>query len=632
MRRTLLAAIGASLLLAGGPGAALAQGSGDDVAIKSVDPSAFPKMTLVVESPETKPDEIDITENEEGVEDLKVSALTRSGGSVDVVLVIDTSGSMLGEPFAAAMRAARSFIAKLPDEISVGVVSFADRPTVASQITSDHDAALDALSTLHPDGETALYDGLRVASGLFSGDGQHNIVVLSDGGDTVSNGSLQAAARAARDAEATIRSVGLRSGEFDAKALQSLARLTNGKYEAVATANLQDLYQQVATEIASQFVITYTSEAPEASDAQLVVRTPAGFDTAVYLTADLPDDPVDEPAPRPEGGLALTGTGGLAIALGLSFLAFFVFGTMTLGGRARVRRDRRLAARMGVAVAESEAISQPGTDSVAPNWIPDSFIEVAGRVANRGTLGEKVDRKLERAGIAMSPPEFFAIVAMAGIGSGMLGVLLFQNAVLGFLMTSLGGGIPFIALGTGVGRRSKRLQAQLADILMILASSLRAGHSFLQALDSVAQEAGEPAAGEFSRAVAEVRLGRSLEESLQDLADRVDSDDFRWAILAVTIQREVGGNLAEVLDTVASTIRERDVVRRQIDVLSAEGKLSIYVLTALPVFLALYMLAVNPEYLSLLWTTQLGLVMSITGMALLTVGIAWMRRVVKIRV
>jgi tight adherence protein B len=199
-------------------------------------------------------------------------------------------------------------------------------------------------------------------------------------------------------------------------------------------------------------------------------------------------------------------------------------------------------------------------------------------------------------------------------------------------MTIVVGAVPFSVLSIAVGRRTKKLHSQLADVLMILASSLRAGHSFLQALDAVSQEAGEPAAGEFSRAVAEIRLGRSLSEALEDLSDRVDSDDFRWAILAVAIQREVGGNLAEVLDTVAATMRERDVVRRQVDVLSAEGKLSIYVLTALPIALAAYMGLVNPEYLSLLWTTQIGLVMFITGCSLLAVGLVWMRRVVKISV
>ena len=128
-----------------------------------------------------------------------------------------------------------------------------------------------------------------------------------------------------------------------------------------------------------------------------------------------------------------------------------------------------------------------------------------------------------------------------------------------------------------------------------MASSLRAGHSFLQSLDTVAKEIAQPAAAEFQRVVAEIRLGRPAEDALEALAERVGSPDFKWAVLAVNIQREVGGNLAEILDTVADTLRERAMLRRQIKVLTAEGRLSAWVLGLLPFGIALYMFAVNPR-------------------------------------
>src|SRR5207247_10935548 len=147
-----------------------------------------------------------------------------------------------------------------------------------------------------------------------------------------------------------------------------------------------------------------------------------------------------------------------------------------------------------------------------------------------------------------------------------------------------------------------QLRDQLPDVLTILASSLRAGHSFLQALDTVSKEIPEPAKAEFNRVVAEIRLGRSTEDSLEALADRVGSEDFKWAVLAVNIQREVGGNLAEILDNVSDTLRERAIMRRQVRVLTAEGRLSAYVLGAMPFGIGLYMFAVNREYISLLFT------------------------------
>jgi tight adherence protein B len=132
--------------------------------------------------------------------------------------------------------------------------------------------------------------------------------------------------------------------------------------------------------------------------------------------------------------------------------------------------------------------------------------------------------------------------------------------------------------------------------------------------------------------LAELRLGRDLNESLDAMTIRIGSDDFKWAIIAVKIQREVGGNLAEILDTVATTLREREAVRGQVKALSAEGRLSMYLLCGLPFAVAIYMMLVNPEYLSLLWTTKMGLVMLAVGGSLMALGIIWMRKVVRIDV
>jgi tight adherence protein B len=181
-------------------------------------------------------------------------------------------------------------------------------------------------------------------------------------------------------------------------------------------------------------------------------------------------------------------------------------------------------------------------------------------------------------------------------------------------------------------KRQQKMIDQLADTLSILASSLRAGYSFLQALDTVSKEIGEPSASEFSRVVAEIRLGRPIDESLMAMAERVGSNDLKWAVIAVNIQRQVGGNLAEVLDIVANTVRERGYIQRQIRVLSAEGRLSIYILVALPFLIGIYMSVVNPVYIRLLFTTTIGTLLLIIGGALMAVGVFWMTRIVKIDV
>jgi tight adherence protein B len=148
----------------------------------------------------------------------------------------------------------------------------------------------------------------------------------------------------------------------------------------------------------------------------------------------------------------------------------------------------------------------------------------------------------------------------------------------------------------------------------------------------VAKEIAPPAAAEFQRVVAEIRLGRPAEDALEALAERVGSPDFKWAVLAVNIQREVGGNLAEILDNVADTLRERAMLRRQVRVLTAEGRLSAWVLALLPVGIALYITAVNPEYIGTLVTETMGLIMLAGSLILLVAGVLWMRKIVNIDV
>jgi tight adherence protein B len=214
----------------------------------------------------------------------------------------------------------------------------------------------------------------------------------------------------------------------------------------------------------------------------------------------------------------------------------------------------------------------------------------------------------------------------------VVGAALLRAGLLALVVGAACGFGPTVALRTSLRKRTEKLREQLPDVLTIMASSLRAGHSFMQALDTVAREIPQPAATEFQRVVSEIRLGRPTDDALEALSMRVGSPDFRWAVLAVNIQREVGGNLAEILDNVADTLRERAMMRRQIKVLTAEGRLSAWVLAALPIGIGIYMFAVNPDYIGLLFTTRIGLFMSGTAVILLVLGILWMRKIVDIDV
>lgn len=217
------------------------------------------------------------------------------------------------------------------------------------------------------------------------------------------------------------------------------------------------------------------------------------------------------------------------------------------------------------------------------------------------------------------------------VGAGVGAILL--TSVLGAVVGGVVGGIaPAAVLSRRISRRARAFEAQLPDILQLLAGSLRAGYGLLQAVDTVAREAEDPAAGELSRVLTEARLGGSVEAALEAMAERIGSEDFRWVVIAINIQRQVGGNLASLLETVAGTIRERGELRREVKTLSAEGRLSAVILVALPFLIALYTAIVNPGYLAVLTGSGGGRIAIVVAGLMMGLGIVWIRKVIRIEV
>ncbi|GAA4286415.1 type II secretion system F family protein [Georgenia daeguensis] len=237
---------------------------------------------------------------------------------------------------------------------------------------------------------------------------------------------------------------------------------------------------------------------------------------------------------------------------------------------------------------------------------------------------------LEQAGVKARFQDFVFLVVVACLVAGALGTLV-GGLLLGVLFAVM---IPIgarVVLSIKADRRRAAFADQLDDSLQLMASSLRAGHSMLQALDSVAREAEEPTSEEFARIINETRLGREVNAALEETAARMGSEDFVWVTQAVAINREVGGNLAEVLDGVGNTIRERNDIRRQVKTLAAEGKLSAYVLMALPFGITGFLSVANPTYIGKFTDSLVGYGLIVLAIVLLIVGGIWMRKVVQIR-
>lgn len=243
--------------------------------------------------------------------------------------------------------------------------------------------------------------------------------------------------------------------------------------------------------------------------------------------------------------------------------------------------------------------------------------------------------ELELAGVKSEPSQFVIIVVSAASIAALLGAVLGLTngtsillALLFAVLTPIGAKI---VLNVRTSKRRAKFADQLDDMVQLIAGSLRAGHGLLRAIDSVSREADTPTSEELARVVNETRLGRDLSESLAVTAQRMQSEDFAWVAQAIAINRETGGNLAEVLDHVGETIRERSQIKRQVRALSAEGRLSGVILIVLPIGLFVLLTFIQPGYSSVFFTTLLGIIALIVAFILLIVGSIWMMLSVRVR-
>jgi tight adherence protein B len=241
--------------------------------------------------------------------------------------------------------------------------------------------------------------------------------------------------------------------------------------------------------------------------------------------------------------------------------------------------------------------------------------------------GKRTDlaNALAVADISTKPAEFVAMVAVVALVAGSVGLL-----IGGPLVALLVAIVVCLAVRIYVGHTKSKRQAafadQLPDVLQLVTTALRSGYGLTQALDSVANDAEEPARSEFAHVLVEARLGRDLSDSMRALAQRMESKDLDWVVSAIDINRETGGNLSEILNTVGATIRERSRMARHVRTLTAEGRMSARILTALPLLMAAWQWRVNPDHFALL-TYGAGLVALIIAGILMVLGAAWVRRI-----
>jgi tight adherence protein B len=589
------------------------------------------------------PTQLQVTVDGQPVSGLETAPLGESSVPVGVVLVIDTSGSMEGEPMQAAKDAAKSFVAQKRPEDSIAIVSFADTAVLDIGFTTNANDLNDRIDALEAAGETAFNDGVILGLSQFDSAATDNMIpnmiVMSDGEDTASTATAEEALAAVEASDVRTFGIALESPDFNPDAVQAVATAGGGLFLSTPDpAALAGLYDQIAREINNTLIARFVSPVTTPGDAEFVasygeMSSTVSFAVSGYATTTtaaptttvttIPPSTItiENSLPLPSSSLALIA----AIGLGLTLFLFLVilFGRDDEEGGGRFAKRLQAYGRRGRA---DEVEKQPFLQRIP---LLNRFSQAAEEEVKKRGMSSGVNAALEQANIPMTPGE--AILAMFGLAAvGGVFLAIFSSPLTGLIVFGVLL-LFFIFMIRYAGNREKtRFEKQLPDTLTLLSTSLRAGYSLLQAIEAVAAEAPEPTSREFSRAVTEARLGRTVADALQGIAERTQSQDFEWATMAIEIQREVGGNLAEVLQTVADTMLARNRLKGEIKALTAEGRISGFVLGSLPFALFGFLWFTNRDYLLPLIESPMGRIAIVAGALLMAGGIFWMKKIVDI--
>ncbi|HET7171136.1 MAG TPA: type II secretion system F family protein [Gaiellales bacterium] len=582
--------------------------------------ASFPQrqFTLVL-PPKVKPYNIRLTEN--GIPVIAhLSPIVQRRVPLSVAVLLDTSNSMRGPALSAAVDAAETLIADKPARAEAAVFGFAERPYLIHGWASSPSTFDASLAAIEPSQGTAIWDAVGLASqSVGDRDGAARaLVLLTDGSDTTSAATVDEAAQAARSAQARVYVVGLPGAETNEAGLRRLVAETGGELIQVRSlSQLRRVYAGVAAELAQQYVLTYTSQLRGTGRPVTVKLNVDGQAAEVHYRI-----PPTSAAPAPSStGWWTTQQALQAISAGVGLIV--LLSAYLLMRPKRTSPIRRMRGYMLGGAAEGA----PDVAALLPPR-PRRSLPRPGPGNVWGRFAADVDR-----GDLKAHP---VAVLLLGIAAGTAAA-----AVAGFaagqpLAIAAGPIVGAVGVWVYVTHRASawyaHFDASLPDALAVLASSLRAGHSLLQAVDHVADEADEMTAREWGEVVRQTRLGIPVEDALDEMTHRVANTDLQWISLVARVQRQIGGNMAEMFDIVATTVRDRHRLRTQVRTLTAQGRMTRWILTLAPVVLAGLMMLVSPLYISGFLNSTTGRALLGIAAVLIVIGSIWLKKIVEIEV
>jgi tight adherence protein B len=624
-----------SALLAGALAPAGASASSTDLHLAEGGGATFPARALVLTLPphtSVTPSQVHVSENGKPVSGVVLSSSSSAAADdFGVVLAIDVSPTMRGAPLERAIAAARALAAQRTGAQQLGIITFDRRARVALPLTSDPSAITRALSHVPHVGSGALiYNALNLSVEQLA-----NAKIAAGAVILLSDGASQAAApnphhratasevgQAASAAHAQIYTVGLRDSSFSPERMSLLARVGGGAFIESNSSQLASVFTQIESQLRSADVIHYRSLEPHGTHVFVTVHVD-GFEQDATLSYDTP--PRLRPASIGPVKHHSFWISGLALALACLLAALLVGAAVLayLAPRARAHGLRRRIGAFTMTMSTAEVVA-PANDDVP--W----HLRTLERALERTGWWERFKVNVDVAHMHRSPLELAGwcvagtIVVAAVIGLAM------GTPVASILVLPLGP----LALNAIVNRlvqRQRELFAeQLPAQLQELASSMRAGHALVPSVGTMARGAPEPSRSEWSRVVADEQLGVPLQEALVPLGERMQSSDIDQVALVAALHTRTGGNMAEVLERVADSVRERGELRRELRALTAQARLSRIVVTALPFIVGALITIVNPDYEKPLFNSTVGIVLVVIAGLLVTAGSLWMRSLTQI--
>jgi tight adherence protein B len=598
--------------------------------------ASFPDRAFILALPKNQRltvEQLDVRENGRAVSSPTLVPVGAAGtNGFGVVLVIDASMSMRGKPEKAALAAARAFAAQRTESEQLGVVTYNVKPTVQLPFTTDEAKIDEALST-EPKFVfgTHIFDAVGRALALLKAShiSAGSVVVLSDGqehrgfGDTASHQDEQSAAAAARAARVRVFTVGLRSPLSKLSVLQTLSRDTSARYvEASSIDQLKTIYNELGSQLAHEYLLRYRSTAGAGEKVWVTVRVRGGSPAlrSGYATLALPP-PAPSTFHRPFGNSFWASPFTMIVfsAFAIGLLGFCIFVLLQPKRRSVQRR-----------LAEFVSLAQSTDGQSVGKQTPERLSGPVEKTVGETSWWQRFLEELEIGEVEMKPTHIVLWTLAGTIAFMWLIAVLFT-----FTAVILGLLIPF-AVWSLVKRKAERKRTQFAeqlpDNLAVLASAIRAGHSFVGALSVVVNDAPEPARSEFQRVVADEQLGRPLDEALEVVVYRMRNLDLAQVALVAALQRETGGSTAEVLDRVVDTVRDRQELRRLVKTLTAAGRMSRWVVSFLPLVLLLAIWILSPSYLQPLFSHTSGRVLFVFATLLVVCGSLVIKRIVDIKV